>query len=263
MASRMRLLLLGGALLAVRCEMCVAGEPSIPAGQAAPLSDAEISGLCRELGAADYAVREHSTARLTAAGASAVPRVLAAAESGGLETATRAVRVLQALYETGDEVTQDAALAALETLSESTQPALARRAAAALYSKVTFVAHGRQVRSTVAVRLRGGRRAEISVGGGVVTIKGEEPGLRVSITHRDGQEIMIALSELTDGQSASSAEYRAASEAELKERHPEIHELFVRYYKPAAVKVLEARSPPGRPFRMRGGPNLPMAANKH
>lgn len=96
------------------------------------LPDAEIAELCRQLGAADFDVRERACRQLVAGGKSVVEKVVVAAESESLEVVARSVGVLKALYVGPDAQAREAALAALQKLSESSNRSVARRAAVVL-----------------------------------------------------------------------------------------------------------------------------------
>src|SRR5262245_61792676 len=64
-------------------------------GNGSAKSQAEIQRLIQQIGAADYAAREEATRQLLAAGRQAIPLLAEAAAGDDMETAYRAVRVLQ------------------------------------------------------------------------------------------------------------------------------------------------------------------------
>jgi PDZ domain len=88
----------------------------------------QIPSLIDRLDSDEYRDRQHATRLLKEAGAAAVEPLVAIAASGSLEAAVRAIRILQAIYVSGDDAAVDAAEAALERLKQATNPAVASRA---------------------------------------------------------------------------------------------------------------------------------------
>ncbi|HUG93764.1 MAG TPA: PDZ domain-containing protein [Planctomycetaceae bacterium] len=92
----------------------------------------QVPGLIGLLDSDHYRDRQQATRLLKAAGAAAVGPLAGIAEHGSLEAAVRAVRILQAIYISGDDAGVDAAEAALEQLQRSPHPWVAARAEAVL-----------------------------------------------------------------------------------------------------------------------------------
>lgn len=106
-----------------------------------------------QLGANRFEGREEATRLLTAAGVAAVePLTQAALQTENLELTIRAIRVLQAIYSSGDDAAFVATETALETIVTSPHPHAARRAVDALRSRAAV----RQDRAIAKIRELGG-----------------------------------------------------------------------------------------------------------
>lgn len=106
-----------------------------------------------QLGGNRFEGREEATRLLTSAGVAAVePLTQAALQTENLELTIRAIRVLQAIYASGDDAAFDATEAALETIVEAPHPHAARRAVDALRSRAAV----RQDRAIAKIRELGG-----------------------------------------------------------------------------------------------------------
>jgi hypothetical protein len=220
----------------------VAQEPLPQSG------DEEIARLCRQLGDADFWIREQATRQLLAGGNAVIDPVAAAAESDSLETVMRCLIVLRALYQRPEEPTKEAARAALERLSSSRQRSVARRANEILnppepYSPAAqrLLLRANAGAGAMGVRVfqaanpgalpAGGIRIRTTSVNGNVTITAEEDGRRVVITHQNEENIVVIVTEppAAGEKEGKSTESRAKDLAELKEKHPEAHRLFERY----------------------------------
>ncbi len=114
------------------------GSPSPNQPQAAavdaPTPEA-VSIWIEALGAAEFAVREDATERLSSAGLAAIDALKRAAEGPDLEVSSRAIQVLRMMYtEAGDEAF-DAVDAALFQLTTSSSKPAARRSELALSTR--------------------------------------------------------------------------------------------------------------------------------
>ncbi len=225
-----------------------ADEPSPPPPampSAASLSPDEIAALCGRLGVSDYAVREEATRQLIAEGKPVIDEVAATADAENLEVAMRCLRILKELYERPDEPTKLAARSALERLAASKRRSAARRAANVLNPPEVVLPRGRQgklfrvngqprmgvVNAARVQVVGGGSRLQITNQNGNVTIDAEEGGRKVTITHRQEENIVIVVREppAAGANEGKTVEYRAKDTAELKNKHPEAHQLFERY----------------------------------
>ena len=210
--------------------------------------DVEIARLCRQLGDADFLIREQATKQLLAGGNAVIGPVADAAESDSLETVMRCLLVLRALYLCPEEPTREAARAALERLSSSRQRSAARRASEILnppepYSPAAqrLLLRANANRAAMGIRVfqaanpgalpAGGIRVRTTNRNGDVSVLAEEDGRKVVITHQNEENIVVIVTEppAAGEKEGKSSEYRAKDLAELKEKHPEAHRLFERY----------------------------------
>ncbi len=97
---------------------------------AAPTAE-QIVGWIEQLGAPEFARREAATKSLLAAGRPAVEPLATAVQAGDLEVASRGIEILRDML-AADPPLAEAASAALEACAESSRPAAARLAEAAL-----------------------------------------------------------------------------------------------------------------------------------
>ena len=95
-------------------------------------SAGEIQRLVAQLGDGDYRRREDATTQLISAGPEAIEPIAKAALAKDVETAYRAVRILQAFSDRNDEKIQQRAVVALESLAANENEAMADLAADAL-----------------------------------------------------------------------------------------------------------------------------------
>lgn len=102
-------------------------EEADPAGEAGT-----VSAWTKQLNADAYDLRDAATQELIRRGAAAVGPVAAAVRSGGWETTTRGIYVLQELSLSRDMATEQAALSALEDLAARRDTPQSRRAAESL-----------------------------------------------------------------------------------------------------------------------------------
>ena len=103
------------------------------------VSDEQLSALITQLDHRSYAIRETASQRLIELRESAVERLADAAERGSLETATRAVAILETLYLLpDDDDTSDASELALRRLALSKRPSVSARVSRALSSNETY-----------------------------------------------------------------------------------------------------------------------------
>jgi hypothetical protein len=146
------LVLVGG--VAIAADPTGVRPASSPARE--QLSAAQIDRLVAELDSDSYQARRQATRTLAEQGAAAVPRVLAAAQGRSLETTARAIEVLKYLGMSPDDVTEEAAYAALEQLAALRAPSASTRATAALH----MLKESRQDRTIARIRDLGGNVSE-------------------------------------------------------------------------------------------------------
>ena len=104
----------------------------VTAGPQSTVDQTVINRLVAELDSPEFLTRQAASQQLTKMGAAAVEPLLETSRKGSLESAVRAMAVLEVLYCDGDAKESTAAEAALETLSRSKQPSTAARAEVAL-----------------------------------------------------------------------------------------------------------------------------------
>jgi hypothetical protein len=92
----------------------------------------QVPGLIGRLDSDEYRERQEATRLLKDAGTAAVEPLAELAQSGSLEAAVRAIRILQGIYVAGDDSSVDAAEAALDRLAQAPNPSVAARAEAVL-----------------------------------------------------------------------------------------------------------------------------------
>ena len=117
-------------------------------GSGSAKSQDELQRLIHEIGAADYAAREEATRQLVAAGPQVIPLLAEAAAGDDMETAYRAVRVLQSFSDGENRANQKRAVAVLESLAANGNKTTAALAADAL----TFYHLGLQDRAITDLR---------------------------------------------------------------------------------------------------------------
>jgi hypothetical protein len=111
-----------------------------PAVEAPRSPAAVIHHAILDLGNPHFAVRQAATERLFEIGLPAVPALAAAARSGDLEVAVRALRLILRIGRVDDTRTSAACAAALQALADSSDPVLSDRAARALEYHRRFLA---------------------------------------------------------------------------------------------------------------------------
>jgi hypothetical protein len=221
----------------------------VSAAAASPgFEENEIGALCRQLGDADFLLREQATRQLLAGGPGVIDQVAAAAETDGLEVVIRSLAILKELYQRPEEPTKAAARTALERLAASRHRSAARRAAAILSPPEAYNPAAQRLllranvpRGAMDVRViqagnfgganGGGIRVRTVNNNGNVTINAEENGRKVLITHRHEEQIVVVVTAppAAGEPEGKTTEFRAKDVAELKEKHPEAHRLYEQY----------------------------------
>jgi hypothetical protein len=246
----------------------LADEQAAPPKPAANLTEAQVDKLIEQLDDAEFDLRESATRQLIAAGESVVDKVAAAAEGDNLERATRSIAVLKGLFESGNEEAKASAGIALKRLCDSKKPSVARRASAIIKPpepEGNLVPGVRVDVRGLGINVVPGRRVQMQMANqnGRVEVNVEEDNRKVRITHTNGKEIVVRVTE-PPGKGAKggkTSEYKARDLDELKKKHPEIAPLYEKYSSGGKVDafgqaiVLEnfvpqfaVPLPPGLPF---------------
>lgn len=234
-----------------------AQKPAAPTKQVR--SPDQIAELVRQLEADEFLARETAMLDLVAAGPSAVPALKQAALEGSLESASRALFVLQRLgLSSNQDVQELARLVLLEIAQAKEHPAAARRAEAAL----TWLTEQRSVQALADLERLGAKinRNEIFNGFAAEEMiesielgpdfKGEEDDLRRLRWLDDVPILTLAGEKVTDSWIARVASLRSLTQLHLYqtkvtdsglselENHPSIQQLGV-YYVPVTDGILK------------------------
>lgn len=208
-----------------------ADEPA--AGVAADADAGKIAKWIEDLGSEDFNTRDDASAALSKAGAEAIPALVEAAQEGfGLETPTRAVKILVKFAESDDEPTAKAAKAGLEKLTKSDRKFVARLAESALeepapQQPVVNPFGGRIVIQQNAIA-GNGVRIQHRVVNGERTIDVDDNGKKIKITDTNGKDIVVKVEEQVNGQ-AKTTESKGEDLADLKKKHPDAARLYEKY----------------------------------
>ena len=224
-------------------------QEAIPSPSAAGQQVAE---LIDQLNDDRFAQRERATQQLTDLGHKAVPALGKAAADERPEVSERAFKILATIKSKGSAEAKTAATKKLEELAKSENAGVAKKATDLLAQATESITpatrprrpgiifpRGRIPRIEIApgragggIRLggvRGGVRRMRVVGGagGEKEVEVTEGGRTVKVTENsDG--ITVKVTETKDG-TATTKEYKAADEKELKKNHPEAHKLYKQY----------------------------------
>ncbi len=202
-----------------------------PASAEAP-SPAEIATLVEQLDADSFAERQAATDKLGEIGKPAVAALGQAALGDSLEVIVRAIDILKDLMDSDDTVTQEAARAALERVSESDRAAAARRAADALKEdEAKRNAAANQFRGRIQIAgaaINGARKISVRTVNGVKTIEAEEADQKIKITDDPKAGIKMEVTSKKDGKDVTE-KYEAKNAEELKKKHLEAYKIYAKY----------------------------------
>lgn len=157
------------------CSLLPLGLPTANLLAQQPAQPEKIAEWVRQLDADEFLTREMAMLSLVEAGPAALNAIAPVLTSGSLEATSRALYVLRQLGATGDERTQDEALALLSQVAERKEtPALARRAAATMQE----VVEQRQEQSLAALEKLGAKVNSLLMAEGLLA---EEPVPHIEI----------------------------------------------------------------------------------
>ncbi len=241
------ILLLAGWVVAESDQAAHKAQGATPA-KAAPSGAAataeQIQQWVRDLGADRASLRDRAVERLIQAGAPAVAPVAQVAKGDSLEVTIRGVSVLKALMGSKDEATAEAAKAALKKLAADESHEAGKQAQRALEQaqpkRRPMDAREARLRQLLAARMQiagvaaGGANAirmSVSTTNGEKQIDVTENGRTIRITEGKGG-ITVRVAEKPQGdKKPKPKEYKAATAAELRTKHPEAHKLYEKYAK--------------------------------
>ena len=243
------ILLLAGWVVAESDQAAHKAQGATPA-KAAPsgagATAEQIQQWVRDLGADRASLRDRAVERLIQAGAPAVAPVAQVAKGDSLEVTIRGVSVLKALMDSKDEATAEAAKAALKKLAADESHEAGKQAQRALEQaqpkRRPMDAREARLRQLLAARMQiagvaaGGANAirmSVSTTNGEKQIDVTENGRTIRITEGKGG-ITVRVAEKPEGDKKPEPkpkEYKAATAAELRTKHPEAHKLYEKYAK--------------------------------
>ena len=205
-----------------------------PPEPASLLSQEQIASAIRELDANRFAKRRDAALRLTQAGEAAIAPLATAATSDSREVATRALAILQRHHTRKQPASlQKAATQALQRIAGENHGRVSRQARAILNPPpeppppapaIQF----QRGQFRIQVQNVGGRGINVQVVNGTKQITVREKNRRIKIVEDPQQGIQIELNEKQNGQ-PRIRKFSAKTPQELKQKHPEIHRLYVQY----------------------------------
>ena len=222
--------------------LAAAGALAAPAEKAPPAPPApeKIAQWVKDMDADSAAVRDDAVAKLTQAGKQAVGPVAQAAKGDSLEVTTRSITVLSNLLAGEDPAVKAAAKAALAELAKDEKHEAGKQARRALQAAEPRRPNRRDpfggrinVGGAVIQLVPGGGAMQIAMANvnGEKTVDVNENGRKVKITEGKGGIVVTVTEKPEAGKKPEPKEYKAASEAELKKKHPEAHKLYEKYGK--------------------------------
>ena len=244
-------------------------KPVPPVKASSPkVSAKQVDEWIGQLSSRDFKVRQQASQNLVAAGRDAIVPVARAADTADLDLCARCIAVLKKLHvpnnPKADAATTAAAEAALTKLTRSKRRSVAQRAAAALPQPdlPRPVRRGGVIQLNVANIGRNAFRMSVRTVNGQRQIQVSEvveEKRKVEITDTKGKNITVTVTEMVKGKK-DTAVYKAADEAALKKKHPEMHKLYRKYTaaKPVRgpIQIRGARFGPPLAPRQVPGPRL-------
>ena len=244
----------------VRSQIAVETPPE----PAVAMSTEEIRRAIRELDANQFVQRREAALRLTRVGEPAITSLTQAAVHGSREVSTSALAILRKHYAKRQPASlHTAAKRALQEIAQSDHPRAARQAKSILDPPALLPP------APPAIQFQGGQfRIQIQNGAAqaikVQMINGRkkidvrENDRRIKISESPQQGIEFELHDQHNGQ-LRVRKYTAKDATELRQKHPEIHRLYVQYAKqPAGGAQRVIIGLPGRP----GAGGLPRFPNQ-
>ncbi len=244
-------------LLAVSCWQVGAQEANEKPVAAEP-AKLDIATLIKQLDADEYNDRQSASAKLAAAGESAVPALEKAAASDSREMSMRAFDILKGHFDKGTPAVKDAARQALERISQGDLGAASRRATEALTPPSTKDANNpaagnvrvlpfapvpggiRIAGARVAIAagaVGGGVETKIKVENGIKTTEVKDKDRQVKIVDDPDKGLQLEVTETKDGKETTK-KYEAKNADDLKTKDAEAHKIYEQYsQKGAEIKI--------------------------
>lgn len=225
--------------------------------EASEAKPADIATLIKQLDADEYNERQSASAKLAAAGESAVPALEKAAASDSREMSMRAFDVLKGHYDKGPPTLKDVAKQALERIAKSDLGGASRRAAEALapprantpdnptrnarvlpFAPVPGGIRIAGARVVIAAGAAGGGvETKIKVENGVKTTEVKDKDRQVKIVDDPDKGLQLEVTETKDGKETTK-KYEAKNADELKTKDAEGHKIYEQYsQKGAEIKI--------------------------
>ena len=227
-----------------------------PPEPAAAMSAAEIRRAIRALDANQFVQRREAALRLTRAGEAAITSLAQAVMNGSREVSTSALAILRKHYAKQQPASlHTAAKQALQQIAQSDHPRAARQAEAILTppppvppARPAIQFQGGQFR--IQIQNGGAQAIKVQMINGHKKIDVRENDRRIKISESPQQGIEFELHDQHNSQ-PRVRKYTAKNAAELRQKHPEIHRLYVQYTKqpgggvPRVIIGLPGRPGPG------------------
>ncbi|MBI5759386.1 MAG: hypothetical protein HZA46_12780 [Planctomycetales bacterium] len=244
--------------------------PDKPATTKPAVSSEEIARWLNELGSQDFTVREQASRRLVDAGEAVVDPVTQLTDTDNLELAMRGLFILKEQFQSKDAAVKAASKKALEKLAASSRASVAKRAQAILNppadNPAQNVPNARQLQFRFVPGIAGAQRIQVQIRNqnGRTEINVTENDTKVAITHTNGRDIVVKVTEPPkDGKEQPAKEFAAKDADELKLKHPEAHKHFEKYAAgnnaagvagPGQIQILAQGNivPGGQPWAMLG-----------
>lgn len=202
-----------------------------------PVSAEQIANWVRGLASDSFRARRLATRSLIEAGSAAVEPVASAADTDDLELTTRCIDILKALHRSENKHVQTTAEDALKKLAESPRASVAGRAAEAIKQPEPPAPANRLGNLRIQVQFAPGGGIQIGRPKLQREIDVEEDGKKIHITETLGREIVVKVTEKVNGKEKTT-EYKARNSAQLKQKHPDIHKIFLKHMRgPGAPRV--------------------------
>ena len=205
------------------------------------ISSEKIEKWIRQLDSDKYAERESATLKLIEAGDSAIESLRNTAAGESREAASRAVRVLKELMDTGNTKANNA----LKKLAEGDNERAARRAKKALETAKAPSARPR-IPAPAAQRrfgfqiqgVQGGvKMVQLGNVNGEKTLNITENGTKIHITDSPKNGIKIKVTEQVNGKDKVT-EYAGKDKEDLKKKHPEGFKIYEKHMKANGMNAL-------------------------
>lgn len=207
------------------------------AQDAAPAAEKSPEELIQQLDSEEYSERQDAGRRLAEMGKRALPALEKGAVHDSREVAQRSLDLLKKLHESSEQDTKSAAAEALQRLAKSDNAPLARRAKEILEPTKPAVdpnVPGIAGRPRPAIAVA--RRMSIKTVNGVREIESEQGGKKLKIVDDPNNGIQLEITEKV-GDKEETKKFDLKNADELKEKHPEAHEIYEKFGKRGDVRI--------------------------